>query len=440
MAAMRATMHNGRGSGSKAYGTKHNDRNFDTQQADNIDADRTHLNEYWHYYEGEEMSFEAAELRFYEEHFSEQLSRINERYRKNGHPENCRSMTDWKQLRRNAPEECILQIGNMETHVDHQTLLACWRDYLGKLNSWSQAHGSPFVFVSWAMHADEAVPHIQARRVWQYRDEDGLLRVGQENALKAAGVDLPQPGKTENRRNNRKMTFDAMARELWLETLQKHGLDIEQIPVPNGKHNRSKEQMIRDKYQDMISGAEAAQKAAEAAQEALRASQEAKQELDAQITVMQESQDAAALAAQEAAQKAAGTVRRTITGQVKLSQEEYNTLVQAAAIQEAQVASERARNAKYQVALENAKAETKAAQNALSKAMTKPLDQAINEARIASLTEENRKLKEENSRLRQALQRLTDFVREKAPSWLRDFMTKANDLLPMKQRHQGLDR
>ena len=110
------------------------------------------------------------------------------------------------------------------------------------------------------------------------------------------------------------------------------------------------------------------------------------------------------------------------------------------AIQEAQVASERARNAKYQVALENAKAETRAAQNALSKAMTKPLDQAINEARIASLTEENRKLKEENSRLRQALQRLTDFVREKAPSWLRDFMAKANELLPMKQRHQGLDR
>ena len=108
--------------------------------------------------------------------------------------------------------------------------------------------------------------------------------------------------------------------------------------------------------------------------------------------------------------------------------------------QEAQVASERARNAKYQVALENAKAETRAAQNALSKAMTKPLDQAINEARIASLTEENRKLKEENSRLRQALQRLTDFVREKAPSWLRDFMAKANELLPMKQRHQGLDR
>lgn len=236
------------------------------------------------------------------------------------------------------------------------------------------------------------------------------------------------------------MTFDAMARELWLETLQKHGLDIEQIPVPNGKHNRSKEQMIRDKYQDMISGAEAAQKAAEAAQEALRASQQAKQELDTQITVMQESQDAAALAAQEAAQKVAGTARRTITGQVKLSQEEYNTLVQAAAIQEAQVASERARNAKYQVALENAKAETRAAQNALSKAMTKPLDQAINEARIASLTEENRKLKEENSRLRQALQRLTDFVREKAPSWLRDFMAKANELLPMKQRHQGLDR
>ena len=38
---------------------------------------------------------------------------------------------------------------------------------------------------------------------------------------------------------------------MWLEVLQERGLDIEQIPVPDGKHNREKEEMIRDKYQEI---------------------------------------------------------------------------------------------------------------------------------------------------------------------------------------------
>ena len=110
--AMRTTTHHGRGRGGKAYGSKHNDRNFDVEKADNIDSRLTAENQYWCLYEG--VTFEAAELKFYEENFSEQLNATNEKYIKNRHSEHCKTMEQWKAIKQNAPEESIFQIGKHE--------------------------------------------------------------------------------------------------------------------------------------------------------------------------------------------------------------------------------------------------------------------------------------------------------------------------------------
>ena len=248
---MRTMQHNSRASaGGRVHGVKHNDRNFDVTLADNIDEERVHLNEYWHLYqdEGVDMTFEEMELRFYTEHFAEQLQQTNDKYLAGGHPERCKDMAAWKMVKRNAPEETTMQIGKMEEHIDGQTLMACFQDYNRRLEAWNEAHGRPFTQLSYALHEDEAVPHIQTRRVWHYTTDDGSLRLGQEKALEQAGVELPNPGEKVGRRNNRKMTFDAMAREMWLDVIHEHGIDVERVALPNGRHNRDKEDMIRDKY------------------------------------------------------------------------------------------------------------------------------------------------------------------------------------------------
>lgn len=210
---MRTTMHNGRAKkDGTVFGTKHNDRNFDVDKADNIDKERMKDNVYWHYYEDENLTFEEVELKFYNENFSRILEATNENYIKNRHPERVKTMEEWKRVRQNAPEETHLQIGKMEEHVTREQLVACYKDYDKWLRQWNQENGKLFTVLNTALHCDEAVEHIQTRRVWHYRDEAGELRIGQEKALKAAGFELPDLDKPEGRRNNRKIAFDKMCR------------------------------------------------------------------------------------------------------------------------------------------------------------------------------------------------------------------------------------
>lgn len=282
---MRTTMHNGRAKNGRGYGTKHNDRNFDTDKADNIDAERIKDNVYLNCYGDNSLTFEEAELKFYNEKFGKMLEKINENYIKNRHPERVKTMDEWKRVRQNAPEESILQIGKTEEHVSRQELIACYNDYNKWLQEWNKQHGNPFTTLNTALHCDEAVDHIQSRRVWHYLDENNELRIGQEKALKAAGVELPDPEKPESRRNNRKVTFDKMCRERWLDICHEHGIEVEREPVPNGRHNMEKEEMIRNKYETMLQEASVAEirrdKAIEEADKAVTAKTEAETNLEA---------------------------------------------------------------------------------------------------------------------------------------------------------------
>lgn len=258
---MRTTMHGSRtDSRGRVHGAKHNDRNFDTERASNIDSSRSAENQYWHCYKGvmPELTFEEAELRFYEENFGKRLEEINARHLKNRHPERCKTMEEWKKVRQYAPEEITIQIGKTEEHATREQLVECFSEFWKRVLEWNKEHGMPFRTLSRALHMDEAVPHIQIRRVWVYQD-GGELRLGQEKALRAAGLDLPDPSRPEGRRNNRKMVFDKWCRELWLDICREKGLDLERDPLPNGRHNRDKEDMIREKYEEMLEAARVAE-------------------------------------------------------------------------------------------------------------------------------------------------------------------------------------
>ena len=245
---MRGMMHNSRGhkGGRHGYSPDHNDRH-NIGQADNIDQARSKDNIYWRWCSAD--SNREAELAYYRQYLGPRLEKTNKSAVSKGHPERVKPMEEWMYLKRFCPEETTIQIGKIEEHATPEIFSRIAVDFMDRLQAWSDEHGKPFQLLDYAVHLDEAVPHCQYRKVWTFTDEDGLLRVGQERALEAAGVPLPEPDKPVSRTNNRKVTFDREIRELWLDVCREHGYTLEREPVPDGKHNLSKEQMIRAKYE-----------------------------------------------------------------------------------------------------------------------------------------------------------------------------------------------
>ena len=98
-----------------------------------------------------------------------------------------------------------------------------------------------------ALHLDEpeGTPHIHERHVWMFVDEkDKIVKIGQEEALKHAGIELPFPDRPQSRTNNRKMTFDAVMREKWYDIVEAHGIEVDRRPDKKKRKHLPKEQFI----------------------------------------------------------------------------------------------------------------------------------------------------------------------------------------------------
>jgi hypothetical protein len=252
----RATQHSGRKSSKGAFSPKHNDRDYDFENANNINKDITENNLYYNFYDGvykhedkgDKMTFEKAEAKFYKQHFNKQWVDINWRYQLQRHSEKCKSFEDWCKMDCNLPEEVYFQIGDKENHIDSNTFINVFNTYNKALNDWNKKNGSPFTVLDIALHFDEAVPQAHMRRIWHSKSIDGTNIIGQEKALEKAGIQLPKPNEKKGRYNNRKMVFDKMARGMWLDACKQHGLDIETVPVPGVRHNMSKDETIAVKF------------------------------------------------------------------------------------------------------------------------------------------------------------------------------------------------
>lgn len=184
----------------------------------NIDYDRTQQNVIWTRYKGMTNVVEA-EKRFYQETFTEELEIQNMKYKKKGNYNKIRTMDDWIRAERHRPVENILQIGDMDCHIDADDLWGCYV----KFTAWrNEKYGNHLALISAVMHVDESTPHIHERYVLHYKDSqnDNIERTGMKKSLEQAGVELPDPSKPEGRYNNRKMTFDAECREKWLDIVE----------------------------------------------------------------------------------------------------------------------------------------------------------------------------------------------------------------------------
>ena len=234
---MRATIHNGRTSHLGAFTPKHNDRSFNINHAEHINPERVKLNRYWNW-TGKEITFEAAEIAFYEKHIRQHLDAQNARYRAQRHAERVKSMDEYRRSPQTCPEEVILQIGKLGDTIPADMMARIIQEQI----NWEQKQFPGVKVLNVALHMDEqGAPHIHERRAWVYTDKDGNLAISQNKSLEQMGVELPNPNKPRSRFNNRKMTFSRMCREHLLQICREHGLEIEEIPQEKSKSGRTLE-------------------------------------------------------------------------------------------------------------------------------------------------------------------------------------------------------
>ena len=237
MAKMRTTTRGGR-----QGKPKHNDRSYLPKD----ERPRGNRYGYLGYSDAPNLTFKEAELRFYKKRYSEGLEARNERYKRQGHKERCKTIEDLYKNDKTCPTETIFQIGDVSKCADPETLRKCYTEYKKAILAWSSKHGGHFHILDYAMHFDEDTPHVHERSIMDVQDKDGHFIIAQEKALREAGIELPDPSKPEGRYNNRKIAFDKMRRELFQEICLKHGLDIETTPRPQRQKHKSVHQFKRE--------------------------------------------------------------------------------------------------------------------------------------------------------------------------------------------------
>ncbi len=251
---MKASRHNGRAGSHGAYNPKHNDREFELEKAEEIKKELTRNNVYWDCIQRQMVrhedrdenfaSFTEVEKGFYDLVYKGYIEGQNERNNTARHSERNRTTDDLRENPKTCPEETIYQVGNIDKHVDYDVLVKVTFDFLNELQ---ERYGSHMHILDWALHLDEGTPHIHERHVFDVINKYGERQPKQEEALKELGFELPDPTKKSGKYNNRKMSFDAECRKLFLETCKKYGLEIDEEPVYGGKKYLEKQEYIIEK-------------------------------------------------------------------------------------------------------------------------------------------------------------------------------------------------
>lgn len=250
---MKATRHNGRAGIHGVYNPKHNDRQFDLSNSEHIDMVRAKGNVYWDVYQGffhlamgreRKYTFSEIERAFYFNNYQEHVDGQNERNVKGHHPERNRSTDDVLANSKTCPEETLLQLGNIDETVAPHVLAEIAAEYF---EEFTKRFGNHVHILDWALHLDETTPHIHERHVFDAVNKYGELCPQQDKALEELGFERPDPSKPKSKKNNRKMSFDAECRKMFLEIARKHGLDIDMIPEYGGATYLEKTEYILEK-------------------------------------------------------------------------------------------------------------------------------------------------------------------------------------------------
>ena len=228
---MRATSHNSRAGKDGAYSAKHNDRNFDLNNAEHINKEKTSQNIVGEWTRTG-ISFEESEKKFYEEHFRAFLDCQNAKYQKNRNKRDQKTMDEYRRSPRTCPEETIYQIGKKDDTISPDLL----SNIVAKQIAWEAKTYPNVRILNYALHVDErGAPHVHIRKVWIAHDKSGNLRANQNGALAEMGIERPDLSKPQNRYNNPKMTYTRDCRQHLIEVCRSYGIEIETDPLEKSK-------------------------------------------------------------------------------------------------------------------------------------------------------------------------------------------------------------
>ena len=259
---MKLTRHNGRAGKNGAYNPKHNDRRFDIENSEHIDADRARQNIYWDCYVGfssakirehdkeNDYSFEKIEQLYYFEHYADHIQAQNERNEKTRHTERNRTVMDLLTNNKTCPEESIYQIGTIDESVSGEMLAKIATEFFAEME---EKFGAHVHILDWALHLDEGTPHIHERHVFDCKNKYGELCPQQEKALEELGLPLPNPDKKKGRNNNRKQTFDAECWEMLFRICAKYNLHLQTEPSYGGRGYLEKQDSIIENQKEKLS-------------------------------------------------------------------------------------------------------------------------------------------------------------------------------------------
>lgn len=236
---MRLTLHNGKThKNGKVYSTKHNDRNFDVNNAKHIKNDKTQQNinfnfgDIYNTSEFKNLSNEETELLFYEKFFKTALDKQNEKYLKNRQKNRVKTIKQLYKGKNTSPEETIFQIGNLENSITPNLLHTIFCEYL----DWHKQTFPNCIILNYNLHQDEqGAPHIHFRKVWCANNKNGDWVPSMTQSLAQMGI---KPSGTKKDPNNEKITkyynsqitYTKMNREFIFELCNKYGLNLEKEP------------------------------------------------------------------------------------------------------------------------------------------------------------------------------------------------------------------
>ena len=242
----KATAHNKRSKGGKAFNANHNTLECTREMQSHIDQTKFHENVYYRFTPGKPADripggsggFDATkhEKKVYKQLFEKGLEERNQRYIKNRNKNRCREIKDLYQDPKTAPMETIFQVGNCrsENLTREEQRAVVEKAWKATVNGLYRYYKDNMVPLDGALHMEEQTPHIHFRCVFVTADENGTLMPNQTKALEEMGFDV---GK-RTRYDNALIRFTDHLRETFYKECERLGLEIDREVVSPSKRQK----------------------------------------------------------------------------------------------------------------------------------------------------------------------------------------------------------
>ena len=195
-----------------------------------------------HTKENKEKNANKEELEFYKNRYIDMLNMQNEKHRAARNYSRIKTIENLYCSKNYCPSDEFLQYGQNDNEFpSNEDFEKMVKDFVNWKISWAKNHGNHLHILNYSITLDKS-PRCHIREVWDYKDSDGIIKIGKEKAMKQSGIKLPNPKEPEGRYNNRSITFTKVCREKWMDICEKYGYEVERDPFPRKKQHETIQQ------------------------------------------------------------------------------------------------------------------------------------------------------------------------------------------------------